>query len=75
MTPGYYRGNFSVYDSDGEVVSDHVAIWRFERNYPTEPDEWILISVDGDEEKFTDADLWDRAEILDYELKPDNEYY
>ena len=71
----YYSGTFFMYDDQGEVLSEHRAFWCFERNYPTEPDHWILQTVDGFEEKYVDPGIWREAEKMDYKVEPDNEYY
>lgn len=75
MSFEYYAGNFTMTDDEGEVLSEHRAFWVLERNYPEMPDYWILRTVDGLEQEHVDSAVWARASELDYDVKPDDEYY
>lgn len=75
MSFEYHAGTFFMHDEEGEALSEHRAFWIFERNYPDEPDHWILQTVDGLEKKYVDPDVWREAEEMDYKVEPDDDYY
>lgn len=57
----YYTGTWLEDDGEEGYIEHHVKWARYKASQ-TEPEEWILMEVDGDEEHRCDKDKWAAAE-------------
>lgn len=53
----YYSGTFYDYDEDGAASEYHV-IWACGKPNRWDPEEWILMEVNGKEEHQCDPGVW-----------------
>lgn len=57
----YYTGTWLEDDGEEGYIEHHVKWARYKASQ-TEPEEWILMEVDGEEEHWCDKDKWAAAE-------------